>query len=218
MQGWARAVLHSARTNTPTPPPALTQLNALHLTPSQFNDEFVAAHYSAFEGADDMRKSLLATTAMERFKKTQMDVRGGLAGPFSGEEKPTRRKHTRMLSLMQPSRAHTHAHTLAASRRHLHSAHACAASAPRPQHRHTHTSHTYITHTHTSHTSPHTHQAADAIMEAVASCVRVDLPEAYVRAVAEKEYQEKLLGMVGLGVCRGDRMPYDMCDKHHRVV
>ncbi|KAI8469557.1 MAG: hypothetical protein J3K34DRAFT_277210 [Monoraphidium minutum] len=77
----------------------------------EFDDAFVKAHYPAFDGADDMRKSLLATTAMERFKTTQSEVH-------------------------------------------------------------------------------------DAIMEAVAACVEVELPEAYVAAVAEKEYQEKLLGMI----------------------
>lgn len=36
-------------------------------------------------------------------------------------------------------------------------------------------------------------------MEAVARCVDVEVPEAYVRAVAEREFQEKLLTMVGGG-------------------
>lgn len=40
-----------------------------------FDDAFVAAHYPTFEGADDMRKSLLATTAMERFRATQIEAR-----------------------------------------------------------------------------------------------------------------------------------------------
>ena len=35
----------------------------------QFNDEFVKAHYSAnFSSADDMKKALLAETAMMRVK------------------------------------------------------------------------------------------------------------------------------------------------------
>ena len=40
-------------------------------------------------------------------------------------------------------------------------------------------------------------------MEAVARLVTTEVPDAYLRAVAEREYQEKLLGMVrgGLGGC-----------------
>ncbi len=36
----------------------------------QFDDEFVKAHYAGqFETAEDLRKSLLATTAMERVQQ-----------------------------------------------------------------------------------------------------------------------------------------------------
>jgi FKBP-type peptidyl-prolyl cis-trans isomerase (trigger factor) len=81
----------------------------------EFDDAFVAANYPSFESADDMRKSLLASTALERFKAAQA-------------------------------------------------------------------------------------AAADRIMEAVAACVDIEVPEAYVDAVAAREYQEKLLGMVQAGV------------------
>ena len=37
-------------------------------------------------------------------------------------------------------------------------------------------------------------------MEAVAAAVDVDVPEAYLNAVAEKEFQERLLRMVSDGV------------------
>ncbi len=58
-------------------------------------------------------------------------------------------------------------------------------------------------HTHTNNTSstppnhPPPFQSADRIMEAVAAAVDVVVPESYIRMVAEKEYQEKMLGMVG---------------------
>ncbi|GBG00567.1 hypothetical protein Rsub_13295 [Raphidocelis subcapitata] len=81
----------------------------------EFDDAFVAAHYPSFDSAADMRKSLLATTAVERFRATQG-------------------------------------------------------------------------------------QAADRIMEAVAGAVSVELPQSYLRAVAEKEFQERLLQMVSTRV------------------
>lgn len=40
-------------------------------------------------------------------------------------------------------------------------------------------------------------QTADRIMEAIATCVDVDVPDSYLVAVAEREFQEKLLTMVG---------------------
>lgn len=87
----------------------------------QYDDAFVAEHYPAFSSADDMRSSLLATTAMERFKATQRE-------------------------------------------------------------------------------------AADRIMEAVAASVDVDIPHAYLMAVAEREFQEKLLRMISDGVATPEQV------------
>jgi hypothetical protein len=130
----------------------------------------VAAHYPSFASAEEMRNSLLATTAMERFRETQAEVREGgarpaAARPGGGAARRRGGRRVRGGVPLLPAGARIPAHP----------------------------SHPQIS-------TPH--QAADRIMEAVAACVDVALPEAYLLAVAEKDYQEKLLGMVG-GLLRG---------------
>jgi len=46
----------------------------------QFDDAFVSKYYASFESAEDMRRSLVATTSMERLKDVEGQVGWGSAG------------------------------------------------------------------------------------------------------------------------------------------
>lgn len=41
---------------------------------AQFDDEFVKAHFPKFESAEEMKRSLVATTAMERLKALDQEL------------------------------------------------------------------------------------------------------------------------------------------------